>query len=218
MSVFEFPASAAVILKALVTTPPDYDPAKESLPMIVFLHGAGQRGDDLEKVKIHGIPKYFSADPCHLGLRVITVSPQCPDGLCWNNLARELYDFIVAATETYHADPDRVSITGISMGGFGTWEMLVSHPELFAAAAPICGGGMSWRIPQDLPVPVRTFHGDADPVVPICLSYDMADAVNARGGHCEFTVYHGCDHDSWSRTYEKTDVIEWLAGCRRKTR
>ena len=218
MSTFEFEANTSIVLKAYVTTPPDFDPQTETLPMIVFLHGAGERGDNLEFVKRAGIPKYFSENPCHLGLRVITVSPQCPDELCWNNLARELYEFILEAIKTYHADPDRVSITGLSMGGFGTWEMLVSHPELFSAAAPICGGGMSWRIPEKLSVPIRTFHGDADALVPISLTYNMAEVVNARGGHCVFTVYHGCEHDAWSWTYEHTDVIAWLVGAKRQPR
>ncbi len=216
MPVLETTMTTSVTLKALVTTPPDFDPATESLPMIVFLHGAGERGEDLEKIKIHGIPKYFSADPAYRGLRVITVSPQCPSHLYWNLLARELHDFILHAAQTYHADPDRISITGLSMGGFGTWEMVLSYPDLFAAAAPICGGGISWRVPDQLKTPIRAFHGDTDEVVPAQLSIDMSETVNARGGCSSLVLFHHCDHNSWDPAYETTNVIEWLANSKRK--
>ena len=216
MAVYRANFSAIVSLQALITTPTDFDKTKESLPMVVCLHGAGERGEDLERVKIHGIAKYFDADPDYRGLRVITLSPQCPADFVWPNLAVPLMELISSVIRAYHVDPDRVSITGLSMGGFGTWEMLNAFPNFFSAAAPICGGGMSWRIPEHMKTPVRAFHGYDDPVVPYSLSVDMVEGVNRRGGNATLTTYHGCGHNSWDPAYETTDVIEWLATSVRK--
>lgn len=206
---------AEVNFGATVTTPTGFDPEKESLPMIVFLHGAGERGEDLSVVSRHGIPKYFTADPDYRGLRVITLSPQCPDYTVWNDVSLQLFQLILKVAKQYNADMDRISITGVSMGGFGTWEMVISHPDFFSAAAPICGGGMDWRIPGCLPTPIRAFHGDADSVVPVTYSRILCKAVNDRGGCAALVEYPGCDHDSWTTAYETTDVIEWLAGSRK---
>lgn len=207
--------SAEVNFGATVTTPTGFDPEKESLPMIVFLHGAGERGEDLSIVNKVGLPKYFTADPDYKGLRVITLSPQCPDYTVWNDVSLQLFQFILKVAKMYNADMDRISVTGLSMGGFGTWEMVISHPDFFSAAAPICGGGMDWRIPSFLPTPIRAFHGDADSVVPVVYSRILCKAVNDRGGKAVLTEYPGCDHDSWTAAYETTDVIEWLAGSRK---
>ena len=147
----------------LLTAPTDFDPKTEKLPLIVFLHGVGERGDNIEKVKLHGIPKYFGKDENYRGLRVLTLSPQCPMGFVWANLVREIKELILTVAEEMNADPDRITITGLSMGGFGTWEMICAYPDLFAAAGPICGGGVPWRLLglTHFP-PIRTFHGDAD--------------------------------------------------------
>jgi len=115
---------------------------------------------------------------------------------------------ILKIAKEENADLHRVSVTGLSMGGFGTWELLSRFPDFFSSAAPICGGGMSWRIATK--TPVRAFHGDADTVVPCAYSYIMTDALNAAGGHCDLTVFHGCGHDAWTRAYETTDLLAWL--------
>jgi predicted peptidase len=197
-------------LPYLLTLPDDFDIRQDRLPLILFLHGAGERGNDLERVCVHGIPKYFAADQHYMSLRVITLSPQCPEGEVWSHMPHLLYELLMSVVAAYHADPARLSITGLSMGGFGTWEMLSCYPDTFAAAAPICGGGMSWNI--NTTTPVRAFHGDNDPVVPLSYSEMMVDSLTARGGHAELTVYHGCGHDAWTQAYETSDVIPWLAG------
>ncbi len=207
--------NAEVLFRAFITTPSGFDPAKESLPMIVFLHGAGERGDDLSLVRIHGIPKLFGENPDYHGLRVITVSPQCPAYTVWNDVSIQLFEFILKTAEKYNADINRISITGLSMGGFGTWELLISHSDFFSAGAPICGGGMDWRIPADMKTPVRAFHGDADPTVPVEYSKFLCKAVNERGDKAELTVYSGCGHDSWTEAYERTELIEWLSNSER---
>jgi len=216
MPVFELTATTSVKLKALVTTPPDFDPEKESLPMIVFLHGAGERGDDLSRVHQIGLAKYFVEDPCYGGHRVITVSPQCPEELFWSALPREIYQVIEEAATRYNVDRDRISITGLSMGGFGTWEMICTYPDLFAAAAPVCGGGISWRAPWNLKCPIRAFHGDADDCVPLVYSQLMVDTINRNGGNAQLTIFHGVEHDSWTNAYEETNLIEWLANAKRQ--
>ncbi|MBR5768188.1 MAG: prolyl oligopeptidase family serine peptidase [Clostridia bacterium] len=201
----------SVSFKALVTTPPDFDPAKERLPMIVFLHGAGERGDDFDLLCSNPIPKLFAADPCWNGLRVITFNPQCAEDQFWTRLTAEVHEAILEAAEKYNADPDRISITGLSMGGYGTWDQLCAYPDMFSAAAPVCGGGVPWLVPDNIPTPIRAFHGENDDVVDPSESRKMVDAVNSRGGHASLTTFMPCDHASWGPAYETTDVVSWLA-------
>lgn len=200
----------------LLTAPSDFDPKTEKLPLIVFLHGVGERGDDSEKLKKHGIPKYFGKDEDYLGLRVLTLSPQCPMGYVWANLMRELKELIETVAADMNADPDRISITGLSMGGFGTWEMICCYPDMFAAAGPICGGGLPWRLNglTHFP-PIHAYHGDADDVVSVEFSKNMVEGVRKLGGEVELTIYPGVPHNSWTRTYEDTDLIRWLAQAKR---
>ena len=209
--VFE-PQGEKITLQYFLTRPDD-TMADEKLPMIVTLHGAGERGTDLEKVKVHGIAKLFDKDPNHMGTRVVTLAPQCPAGDIWSNFPGALMELILHVAAEENIDMDRISITGLSMGGFGTWTMLARYPDFFSAAAPICGGGVSWYI--NTKTPIRTFHGDADPTVPIQYTYMMVDALRSRGGNVEMIIYHGCDHNSWTRAYEQTDLIAWLASSKK---
>ena len=186
--------------------------------MIVFLHGAGERGTDLDLVRRHGIPKHFGADPDYHGLRVITLSPQCPENQTWNHLIPELMDLITAAARQYHADPDRISLTGLSMGGFGTWELGISYPSFFSAMAPICGGGISGFASVLANMPLRVYHGELDTVIPIMYSQMMVDAVRAAGGHPEFFTYPDIHHEAWVPAYDESDLIEWLAAQDRRQR
>ena len=203
-------------LSAFVTTPTDFDPAKESLPMIVFLHGAGERGTNVDVVRVHGVPKLFGRDPDYHGLRVVTVSPQCPEGMTWNHLALPLMDFIRAAVKEFGCDEKRISITGLSMGGFGTWEMLCTHPHFFSCGAPICGGGLSWRADLLRGQKIRVYHSADDSVVPFSYSEQMVSAAKRCGADITFYPTDGLDHDCWTQAYEQTDLIEWLVSCERK--
>jgi len=191
-----------------LSTPDDYDPAKESLPLIVFLHGAGSRGDDINLIKEHGIPKLFAEKS---PLRVVTVSPQCDTDMVWNAQVYELKQFIDWIVEKYNIDKNRISITGLSMGGFGTWAMGMTFPDYFSAMAPVCGGnGMVWLAGLLKDIPIRAFHGTEDDVVFANCSIDMVNAVNAAGGNAELFLYEGAGHDTWIQAYEQTDTIEWL--------
>lgn len=180
----------------------------ESLPMIVCLHGAGERGTDPSLIKVHGIPKYLDGG---LSVRAVILAPQITDPrYVWNNYVDELYELIETVADEYTVDRSKIALTGLSMGGFGTWEMGLRFGNYFSALAPICGGGMSWRCEALKNMPIRTFHGDADNTVPLSASVEMVTAVNNRGGNAELTVLPGVGHDSWSYAYEKTDLVEWL--------
>lgn len=210
------PQGAFPSLSYILTAPEDWEPEREQLPMIVFLHGAGERGavDELQHSFV-APTKLFTEQPSYHGLRVITLTPVCPPEYVWYPLLLPVHELIETVADECHVDRDRISICGCSMGGFGTWEMICAYPELFSAAAPICGGGMVWRAGLLKNMPLRVFHGGSDSVVPVIYSQLMTDAVNKAGGHAELTVFPGVDHDSWIPTFRDTDVIEWLIGQKR---
>ncbi len=178
-------------------------------PLIVFLHGAGERGDDMELVKIHGPPKFVEAGKKR---PFIVASPQLalgewwsPDMVAW--LTKELIS-------TLRVDPERVYLTGLSMGGYGTWETAAKYPELYAAIAPICGRGdpaSAWKLRH---IPTWIFHGAKDPVVPKKHSDDMNRALK-KYGNVKYTVYPEADHDSWTETYLNEELYKWFLSHRR---
>ncbi len=202
-------------LKYILTTPTDFD-KNEKLPLLVFLHGAGERGDDIELVKTHGIPRYFTQNQDHLGLRVITLSPQCPQERTWYDYKWDVISLIDQIADEYNVDKDRISLCGISMGGFGTWEIALQVAEKFSAIAPICGGGMNWRAWYLRNIPIRVFHGRLDDIVPITHSEAMVNSIKLQGGNIEFTIYDDLGHCCWDRAFEETDLISWLVNSKRK--
>lgn len=181
-------------------------------PLMVFLHGAGERGDNLELVKKHGPPRLAGKNPALDSFFLI--APQCPAGRWWDTVAvKKLIDQTVAAQPV---DRSRIYITGISMGGFGTWTLLKDHPELMAAAMPICGGGDPASVEKFKEVPIWTFHGDQDEAVPLQRSVEMVEALRKVNGKIEFTVYPGVRHDSWTQTYDNPAVYAWFLKHQRK--
>lgn len=197
--------------------PNDYNEEKQ-YPMIVFLHGAGERGngkDELALVDRQGIPRYFRDDIKELN--AIVLAPQCQSGLVWNQQVFALKDFIVEMIAKYNADPDRVSLTGMSMGGFGTWEMAISYPELFSAIAPVCGGGMAWRADSLKGMPIWAFHGDKDPTISVTNSEEMIAHVREHTP-ANLTVFTGVKHACWDNAYLDTNVIDWLLAQNRTQR
>ena len=209
--VFTRPAEVCGSLSGIVTVPTGFDPQKESLPVIVFLHGAGERGSDLNLVKVHGIPKLFSADPDYQGLRVITLSPQCPEDMGWAHLVFPSKKWIDQAVEALNDDRSRISITGLSMGGFGTWAMITTFPDFFSCAAPVCGGGMCWLCSRLKGMKLRVYHGLDDTSVPFAYSRMMVEAARDNGAEVEWFAYDRVGHGCWNRAYEQTDLIIWLA-------
>ena len=186
---------------------------KKQWPLILFLHGAGERGANLKKVAVHGPPKIVKSRP---DFPFIVVSPQCPEGEHWqNDVLLALLDEVVAK---YKVDPKRVYLTGLSMGGFGTWSLGLSNPERFAAIAPICGGGDIITILLADPkkqsalktLPVWAFHGGKDPVVHLEESERMVNALKHFGSDAKLAVYPEAGHDSWTETYNNKELYDWF--------
>jgi predicted peptidase len=190
--------------------PEDYT-SKEKCPLILFLHGAGERGDDLEKVKVHGPPKLVEQ---RSDCPAIVVSPQCPSERIWSPTQLSL--LLDKCMKSLKVDPDRVYVTGLSMGGFGTWALCAKEPERFAAAIPICGGGDASKAKRLVGLPIWVFHGAKDRVVTPENSQKMVDAIRAAGGtRVELTIYPEANHDSWTETYANDEVAKWLLSQKR---
>ncbi|MEH1882941.1 prolyl oligopeptidase family serine peptidase [Nostoc sp.] len=175
------------------------------LPTILFLHGAGQRGSDLDDVRKHGVAKVVEQQS---DFPFIVISPQCPRREYWNiERLSTLLDEVIASCAV---DPDRVYLTGLSMGGYGTWHLAAAQPERFAAIAPICGGGNPQAAGKLKNLPVWAFHGAKDNVVPLSESEIMVSALKVHDGNVKFTVYPEANHDSWTQTYNNPELYEWF--------
>lgn len=197
-----------IMLKYLLFLPEDYNAENgKSWPLILFLHGAGERGEELEKVKVNGIPKVYAADN---DFPFIAVSPQCPENSWWTMMEEELNALLDEIIENYKVDKSRVYLTGLSMGGFGTWHLAALNPERFAAIAPICGGGAPIEARNLKDVPVWAFHGAKDDVVPIEQTELMVSSLKEAGGNVKFTVYPEANHDSWTVTYNNPELYKWF--------
>jgi predicted peptidase len=205
-------AQVHVSLKYLVYLPADYD-KQDKWPLVLFLHGAGERGDNIDAVKLHGPPKLIEHGK---QFPFIVVSPQCPRGHWWNNELVPLSALLDEITHKYKVDPDRVYLTGLSMGGFGTWALAAYSPDRFAAIVPICGGGEPLLARALGHMPVWAFHGGKDPVVPVKRSQDLIDALKKANGEAKLTIYPEAQHDSWSATYDNPEVYEWLLKHKRQ--
>ncbi len=204
----------------LLFLPRAYDEtAEKRWPLILFLHGAGERGTNIWLVAKHGPPKLVTAKP---ELPFIIASPQCPSGQTWSNdTVLALLDELLAK---HRIDPERVYLTGLSMGGYGTWSLAAAAPERFAAVVPICGGGDPIKLLLADPrraealknLPVWAFHGAKDPVVKLEESERMVDALKRFGcREVQLTVYPEAGHDAWTETYENPKLYAWLLAHRR---
>jgi pimeloyl-ACP methyl ester carboxylesterase len=173
-------------------------------PLMVFLHGSGERGTDVERVAANGPPMLIEQGrnfPC------VVVSPQC-SGSWWS--ATDLQPFIEDLVRQYRIDPDRVYLTGLSMGGFGTWDLAVRSPGFYAAIAPLCGGGAPSQAYQLRDLPVWAFHGALDTTVPVAQTQQMIDAIRQAGGNPLVTIYPDLGHDVWTVTYANDALYTWL--------
>jgi predicted peptidase len=181
--------------------------AKDVYPLVVFLHGAGERGDDNAAQLKHGVADFAREDrrkkhPCFL------IAPQCPKNQFWNgDLVLALID---AVAKEFPVDKKRIYVTGLSMGGYATWDLLGRKPDLFAAAIPICGGGDVKKAEKFAKVSIWCFHGDKDGAVKVESSRSMIKALEKASGKPKYTEYEGVGHDSWTRTYSDEKVHEWL--------
>lgn len=213
--VFEKTITKTLSCKYLLFLPESYGKKKQVWPMLLFLHGAGERGNDLKKVKKHGPPKIVQK---RKDFPFIVVSPQCPKDGWWTNKVEVLINLLDDIVAKYNVDTERIYLTGLSMGGYGTWALAAEYPERFAAIAPICGGGnriMAFRL-KDFPVWV--FHGAKDNVVPLKQSEEMVNAIKARGGDAKLTVYPNAGHDSWTETYNNKELYDWFLKHRKASK
>jgi predicted peptidase len=218
-----------VYLKYLLYLPKDYNAKPDyKWPMILFLHGMGERGDNLEIVKISGIPKIVEEKE---DFPFIAVSPQCPANSNWILEQTALHALVMEIIEKYNVDKNRLYLTGLSMGGFGAWHLAEAYPHLFAAVVPICGGDPYWFIARDKDmwgsperfkilkdIPIWVFHGAKDETVPIENSRQLVDILQKYNGNVKFTVYPDVGHNSWERTYENPELYDWLLNQHNKSK
>ena len=190
----------------LLQLPEDYQSDTTKLwPMMVFLHGGGEWGTDVEKVKWLGPPRKIEDGHKY---PFIVVSPQSPEHGWRPDFVRRL---TLDLQDRYRVDKDRTYLTGLSMGGFGTWRTAQSYPELFAAIVPICGGGDTYNVHSLENMPIWCFHGEKDDVIPISRSQEMIDSLKQYDNpNVKFTIYPDVWHDSWTETYNNEDVYTWM--------
>lgn len=210
--------------------PENYDP-KKKYPLVIFLHGAGERGKDNTAQLIHGVPEFAKEEnrkkyPCFL------IAPQCPKDEKWSvvdwrksfvKFSKEpsgpgslVLQLIAGMQHEYSIDPKRIYLTGLSMGGYGTWDLLARRPDLFAAAVPVCGGGDPATAKKIAKIPVWVFHGDKDEAVKVERSREMVKALKAAGGHPKYTEYPGVGHASWVPAYKDPAMMKWLFAQKKK--
>jgi predicted peptidase len=220
----EWKAADGSIIKYRWSAPEKIEPGK-TYPLVLFLHGSGERGDDNTAQLKHGVmPIIRGAEK--LGTSVFLIAPQCPADRWWsaakpdrtalnaadqpNALMENLLALITSIQKDNPIDPKRFHVTGISMGGFGTWDLLGRAPDRIASALPICGGGDPALASKFKDVPLWAFHGDADEVVPATATRNMIEALENAGGKPKVTYYPGVGHNSWTSTYDNPEVIRWL--------
>ncbi|OAI51146.1 phospholipase [Planctomycetaceae bacterium SCGC AG-212-F19] len=224
-----FTAAGGKVLPYRLLKPADYDP-KQRYPLVLLLHGAGERGDDNEKQLVHGVPQFLRPEmrkqyPCFV------VAPQCPAAFKWvdadwsaaaHKLPAEPTEpmrltiaLLEALPKDWAIDTKRVYVTGLSMGGFGAWDIAARRPELFAAVVPVCGGADEATAPTLAKIPHWAFHGAKDGVVKPARSRNMIDALKKAGGAPRYTEYPNVGHDSWNPAYGDPKLYEWLFAQKR---
>lgn len=226
----EWKAPDGCVVKYRWSTPETLETGK-TYPLVLFLHGAGERGDDNAAQLKHGVLPILEGakklgDPCFL------IAPQCPADLWWAPINREtmrlnatdqpsllleeVLALVAESIKQHPIDPKRFYVTGLSMGGYATWDLLGRVPGRIAAAVPICGGGDPALAVKFKDIPIWAFHGEADSVVPVKTTREMIAALEKAGGQPKATYYPEVNHDSWSRTYDNPELIRWMFGQRQK--
>ena len=191
--------------------PPGYRSKRKILwPLILFLHGAGERGNNLDIVKKVGLPPVLKK----YTIPFVVIAPQCGSHDTW--AVDDVKSFLDYILEQYRIDHSRLYLTGISMGGYATWYMAGHLPDTFAAIAPVCGGGNIAQAKKMVHLPVWAFHGAKDNIVPVERSRKMVDKLKKLGGNVRYTVYPDAGHDSWTETYNNPELYEWFLEHRKQ--
>ena len=206
-------------LQYLLHRPAGMQSSSGRWPLLLFLHGAGERGNRIQSILRHGPPKIATLRP---DFPFIVISPQCPAGETWEQ--QPLTELLDQVEATENVDLSRVYGTGISMGGYGVWHLAVNHPDRFAAMAPICGGGhllpllllSTARRTALEKLPLRAYHGARDKVVPLAESERMVRAYREAGGSCDLVIYPEAAHDAWTQTYSDPALWKWFLEHQRR--
>lgn len=199
--------------------PPNYA-AKRSYPLVLWLHGAGGRGNDNEKQIAGGNSAGATVwtSPANQARHpAFVLAPQCPEGEMWTSRLRDLVDLVKEVQRTYNIDSRRLYVAGQSLGGYGTWALITAYPDMFAAAVPICGGGDETKA-KVIATPVWAFHGELDRVVSVERSRTMVTAVRRAGGRAQLTEYKGADHVIWNRAFAEPKLLPWVFAQKLRTR
>ena len=199
----------------------DYAPGSK-YPLVIFLHGSGERGDDNEAQLKWGVKNFASSEVMKMHPSIV-IAPQCPKEMSWANISEDmtyqpeptkpmklLRELIDQALENLPVDPNRIYITGLSMGGFGTFDAITRYPEVFAAAVPVCGGGDVSKAPVFAGIPIWIFHGALDETVSPVFSQNMVEALTKAGAHPGYTQYPETGHFSWIAAYSDPMMMDWL--------
>ncbi len=188
-----------------IAVPTGYAASTRPWPLLVFLHGAGERGFDIEDVKRGGPPMLVARGQAY---PMIVCSPQADPGTRW--LPGRLHALVAALGTRFSIDPSRVLATGLSLGGSGSWRWACAFPDDLAAIAPVCGYVDTAAVAAMRRVPVRAYHGDQDPFVPLERQQACVAELQRLGGTASLTVYPGVGHDSWTRAYDDPGLVPWL--------
>jgi len=180
---------------------------KEKKPLIIFLHGSGEKGTDIELVKVHGPFKYLKTND----LDAYVLAPQCPESEYWDS--EVLYRLILKIQKENNIDATRIYLTGLSMGGWGAWNLAFAHPEMFAALVPIAG--FVDRVPmiencKVATIPIRIFHGLLDDVVDVNYSIAIYKKLKTCNADIGLTIFDDAGHDSWTGVYDNKNIYDWM--------
>ena len=195
----------------LLYLPPEFDAENDkTFPLIFFLHGRGESNGPLSLVAKWGPPKFAARGD---ELPYVIVSPQCPAEDSWTSEAQQkrLVGLLNNVVANYNIDESRIYLTGLSMGGYGSWRLAADHPQRFAAVVPVCGGGDPDDAEKLKDIPIWVFHGDQDRAVPFENSVEMVEAIKKAGGDSiRFTSLEHFGHNSWSAAYGAPELFQWM--------
>ncbi|MBT3294594.1 MAG: prolyl oligopeptidase family serine peptidase [Verrucomicrobia bacterium] len=202
------PGGNVVASGYLLYLPATYAQTDAAWPLLMFLHGSGESGADLDRVTTQGLPRRLR----EIELPCVIVAPQCPreDDWTFPGQQQRLSNLIETMATRYRIDRQRIYLTGISMGGYAVWDLAITHPHRFAAIVPICGRGQPGAAERISHLPAWVFHGVKDELISVDVSRQMVEALRASGSTVRFTEYPEGGHDVWTETYQNPALFEWL--------